>query len=926
MLDSSVINELLGNSNVQSFLISVAAGAFWDGFKNVIGKDRNKDSLEMQTWETLKSTMQQFYVHKGYEYDDTIVMEALCKQYSLYSNVHEENLRIIIEETVYQGLTDADYSKWIDLFIGNCSANYIISNWILLQEPRKRVFTKRNLVLQRIEAKLKGYTGYNDDENSDKPYVRLNNVFGQLNELFDCSWKDEVLCLVSKLSKKVYNQEAIANKMSFIRSNEDCCDVLAQIEELILLYDFEKSNVEVKNKIFEILKWPHFNKVLVVTGTTGAGKSFFVREYVKNSIEMLKRETVKTVPCIIDGSKIKKRLNFEQTILRELGEFAGENVSSFEDACNLLDSLSIKICFVIDDLHSIVNTTSEWRNITKVIKRFSQYESFKWILTTNEYEYYIFEETQEFLQRYCIKKSALLGRDGEESIIFCNVLSIDELNRDWYVVEHILKEEFDICIPATYTGINKGITTPLEAIYFGECASGEELISFPSTYYEYIVKIVSWKSEALTKCSSVEIQQTVLKIIDCVIETRKCNIEKVDVSEADFNALRHAQLLSQIITKNSNVFSVSQAFSSMSYQLRVLPYWAAKMVGERFQTEKFDVGDLILFPNELAEWIIPCYIFFNSQNKVKLRSLFPILKNGSRLEYALFCAQRSSSDFCNVLYEFLIVNIDYISDSKSCYAVLYFVYGCPLKISQKFKLFCYMAEQVQKCNLSNLYERVFESIVRTSGNPKNLKRNMLELATCNISDINFINGYRTAETFMHLTKLEKKNIELMLWDLVDYIKDHSFILKWITLDGGHNCSFLDFFLRKCFEEYICSVNMQLKYVYQGLEKFFQLEYPIGSYIKRNLTCAAGNVFSSYRKRFSGYDEQYIQLVRVFSEKEKLYEKETAYFLIRNSLSENDIELNKELRIILSDIIKDKRIKKLYERDKNIFSVDSNLSR
>lgn len=117
----------------------------------------------------------------------------------------------------------------------------------------------------------------------------------------------------------------------------------------------------------------------------------------------------------------------------------------------------------------------------------------------------------------------------------------------------------------------------------------------------------------------------------------------------------------------------------------------------------------------------------------------------------------------------------------------------------------------------------------------------------------------------------------MVWDIVNYIRDHSFLQELIKLENGHNCSFLDFFIRKCFEEYICSNSNELEYIYRDLEVFFHFKYPIGTYIKRNLTCAAGNIFSSKRKMRSGYTEQYIRLVRLYSE------KETAYFLVKNSI-------------------------------------------
>ncbi len=257
-----------------------------------------------------------------------------------------------------------------------------------------------------------------------------------------------------------------------------------------------------------------------------------------------------------------------------------------------------------------------------------------------------------------------------------------------------------------YVDVNRGITTPREALYFGECIVGEELASFPSTYYEFIKKIVGWKAEALADYSPTTVQFTVLAIVDYIMENLNCVIEDSGLNELDLRCLRAVQLLSPTIKICRDIFSVSQAFQQISYRIRVLPYWAAIMVGNRFCSKEFEVKSITYYPAELKEWLIPCYIFYNAQNENELLSLFPALKESSLLEYALLCAQRDSSVFSTALYIFMIDNTDYITDSKRCYAILYFVFYCPLKLSQKFKLLTCIAEQIKEFNLLDLYSRV----------------------------------------------------------------------------------------------------------------------------------------------------------------------------------------------------------------------------
>lgn len=933
IFDHNMLIALLQNPGVQSFIISLAAGAAWDGAKKTVSHIAAKDeSLAEQILSIIAHTMQQFYDDQiygygGEAYDESVVMEEFCAQFSKYGGIKNSGtLRSIVDGTLYPGLTDNQYKRWVDILLRNCSANSTVCNWAMLQNSKNQLFMGRNSVLQRIEARLKGYAERKRDETAGiadigTADIGFDSIFEALNERFRCSWKDDLLHQVDKLSTDDYNQKKIEDKLAFIKSNEDCCDALAQIKELISLYDLPNSDREVRRELFEHMQSISFNKVLIIAGTTGAGKSFFINKYVNQSIKLLQEEAAEIIPCVIDCSRLRDISCFEQMILQELGDFLGENVPSLDAAHQMLESLSIKVCFVMDSVHTIIDQLSDWRNIAVGIRKFSRYETFKWILTINAYDYYMLEDTQEFLQLYCVKRESILREDSDKPEIFDHALSIDELNRDYEVVKQILEDKFNITVPEPCTDIWQGISTPLEAIYFGDCAMGETIISFPATYYEYITKIVSWKSEALAEHSSPEIQQTLLKIVDSVIGTRTCLIHNINALESDLNTFRHVQLLSRIETKNTDVFSLAQSFPDVSYQLRVFPYWAAKIVGARFQADTFDAANLLSFPHELKEWIIPCYIFINFEKANKWDDLFFTLKEGRLLEYALFCAQRSSAKFCHALYDFLLQNMEYVSGSRQCYAVLHFLYYCSLKLSEKFKLFAGIAAQVQKCSLNNLFERVFESIVTTSGTSKKLKKNMLELTTCNISDINFIFGYKTAQVYMQLVREEGQDFNQLLYEIIHYIDNNPHLKQQIKTSSGANSSFMDFFIRKCFEEHICSSNLLLEDIYFQLEKFFDLEPPIGTYIKRNLTCAAGNIFSSRKKFLSGYNMQYIQLTKTFADSQEVYEQKTAYFLIKNSLSKYNSRLDSELREVLIKLRTHHKIKQLYARDRDLFGLD-----
>ena len=132
------------------------------------------------------------------------------------------------------------------------------------------------------------------------------------------------------------------------------------------------------------------------------------------------------------------------------------------------------------------------------------------------------------------------------------------------------------------------------------------------------------------------------------------------------------------------------------------------------------------------------------------------------------------------------------------------------------------------------------------------------------------------------------------------------VIQFINQNGleeiirkGNNKSFMDFFLRKCFEYYIDHYNVRLFEIYDELYDFFNLPYPIGQFVKRNLTCAAGNLFEN--KINTSYHAEYIEIARQFVEADDFYDRLTAWFLVRNSVSELHGELDWQLKEIFEKL-------------------------
>lgn len=718
--------------------------------------------------------------------------------------------------------------------------------------------------------------------------------------------------IVSKLSCPAAYRGIVDRKLIFIRSSEDCDEVFEQIKELLDFYDYRACGYDVISRINDLMRRPHYNKVLIVTGTTGSGKTYFANRYVKHCISNFDVPDHTVMPLLIDIGGITN-MPISLGILKCLSDISGCLFSSLDIAADFVNGMEVNICFVIENIHILLTDNAKRSEFFESIKAFSKYNCFCWLLTIDEYEYYCLNDESHFLGRYCISKVSILNTEEQQDSLFEYALSVNALNTENNLVESILRDRYHISIDCNVLDVVGGITTPREAEIYGQCVGDNTILAFPSSYKDFIDTVVAWKAKEIARCKDQSVLLTVTSIIDYVIDNHDCTIKGYELDDRNIRILRNVQLLSPTVTVNNNTFSVNQAFQVLSLRLQLLPYWASKMVGSRMIADGTKSIQILGYPKELQQWLIPCFIFCNSEEGKEIDYILPHLRDEQILEYAMFCARRDedSCKFGKSLFEYLMTNLDYIDNAKRSYALLYFVYYSQLKISEKFQLLIGISEQIEKGQLIDIYRQVFRSIVKTSGKLKKFKKNILELTRCTISDINYINGYCSADVLMDLARRENKSFDALFADIIAFIEEHEIA---DTIQNGNNRSFLDFLIRRCFENYLFTTSKTLIMIYDDYEEWFRIENPIGAFIKRNLTCAAGNIFSLKSKHKDGYYHQYIDLVHTYAEKNSFYEKATAWFLIRNSVSEFEPDLDQRLAGILSFLLDDPKIEALYEKE------------
>ena len=883
-------SSIIKKNDVTSFIISVLAGMTWDLIKHLLKKE-DDDNPVKQTYLALSSAMEKFYRINRLEYLEQTVMPELLNNIQEYPNI-KWYLRDIIEDTIDLCLTDDQFSNWIDLYLEECR-NYPFAEKDLFEG----VFVNKERFLKRIENSLSDYC-----EETCNHFGDFSATIEKVNQRFEQSWKTQLLTIAEELNYRTKYQPFVKSILEFALGDENCdaiintlCELLSYTEKNYKLPDY---NYYRQQKFEYLLKNPHFNKVWLICGTSGSGKTHLLHEYSKNALFQLNNtihdNSIVSIPCIIHPIND----DLHNQIIKSLQHLFGEELS-FNEIKEVINTLGIRISIILENISILMTSPDDFIPIKEEIEELSKYDQFRFIMTINEYDYYLIAPYTQFLERYCIV---------EESSISHNCFSIDEENKVQKIIEQIL-DSYGIIFP--YDDFKAGINTPQEALFYGESAQDEKEALPPSTYYSFVENIVRWKDAPLRRRVTSKALRTV---IEGLINNHSLTIQDGIAEDTVIKALKDAQLISYQSTQRGSIYSLES--EKNIYQIRIYPYWAAKIIS----TLGINIipSSLFQYPSEIIEWLISNYIFYNDRDlswdtvsDSDLNVFFNYLWDNHLLEYALFCAQKSDKVFAKALYSFIIGDCRTITNSKLCYAIIRFIYQSSLKRIEKYRLCCRIADYVIEDGLKDVYERTMTLITENSSNASKLRKDMIVLSPCKNNSINYINGYIVGHKYMQLSFAPKyETIVDIIKQLISVINNNDELLNQIKKSEGNNESYMDFFLRSCFE-YIIFKTGNILEIYEALQNLFFVKFPIGAYIKRNLTCAAGNIFQKGILSDTDYKSQYISLAKMYSRKHSFYEKSTAWFLISNSVGNDGDPLDRELFKILIRLAKDKTIMDKY---------------
>jgi hypothetical protein len=773
-------------------------------------------------------------------------LEGLCKEISYHDEFYRQIILMASDsQTLEIHSVKNDVKELKQTFEKNvCGKNF----------EKKNI----NYIKNHISAYLGIYLCTNDKMFFGKDLTWHEDTIIALNKIFNISWKESLLTLLHKVKNA---DDKFVDSMNYIRGHESCELVLQCAKGLLDNYEWKKDD---KIHLYEFIKKGKFNKVLIVTGNEGAGKTYFIRKYIKNALRNIENEKKIIIPAMVSINELKTtEINF----LHVCSELLCVNLDDIKMCVKVLTEYQFKICFIIDDLQVLgIKNPALLRKMIDQIKLFSRYEEFRWILTLDEHDYYLLGEESKFIRNYVIKKESLMNKRVQSHVLFDGVFSLTSYNVDNKVNLDILQNCYNVKlakIDEKLCDIDKleCFDTPLMAHIFGQCVPNETVLDTPNTYIEYIKKIVEWKTDGLTKNHQLgALQKELIKILKICFELKDITITKEKIYEAVSENCIKELLISQLVfcteTKESDIFS-TDLFKKV-YILQNKVFWAVKMIGFLNKNHKLYASELKKFPPEFVMWLVPCYILLIYNNKEKYFKLFDDLFKNDLGAYALFSAQKIDVVYSKILFEYLKQNALMISDARTCYAAMCFTLFSKLKMKEKFSLCQLLEKKIVEYRLEDIYNEIFTVIVDEASRSKNLKKNAFLLSSGRVERINVINGYICGRKYSDLLYKEKKDFMSDLKELVYTIYRNSEVKERLKLENGKTMTFMDCFIRACFE-YQISQNPDLISSYDSFIPLFEEDVVVGPFLRKNFTCAAGNYFSRYGK-YTLYRRKYIDLV------------------------------------------------------------------
>lgn len=781
-----------------------------------------------------------------------------------------------------------------------------------VEDERQKKETLSELSIKYYKAWIKLYLDKKMLLYADKKVdINYNDIICNISGILENSWKSELIKVVEATMKNIDSDSDDYNKfiegIELIHNFIEYDIALNIIEEIITESKLPKKTY----KDIKVHMDSRFNKVVVISGEPHSGKTHFLKEYIRYIL--LNKATNFIVPVEYHELIDIDLKGMEALCLNKINECFNLSLEKLTDVsiCEDLVKERFQITLMVDNIQKLyINNSHSFHKVLEFIQKMSKYDYLNWIISVSEFDAYIFDDTKNtsFLSKYCVDFKHLY-LEMESETMFDYTVNITLLN-DKFTIGNKILESYGIRqyspenIENRIIGIYNPLNIPLYAHIMGNNYTGEEIIPYVVTYYDFIreiVELIITELDIYEKANCNNIENSIIKIVDLVFKNKRvlfsenelfgiCNREIIDL-------LRENYLLKINRQNEKDIFSLRHLEDN--YELYTRIYWVVKMISVQIENEKKDYIRIYNNLNSIQEYkdeLIPCYLLYlDSKKDDSYNNLLSTLFIDHNINYALFCSLKASLDFTQGLSK-IIMNTTINSLNKvETFGMLYYLYYYNSKNNEKFMIINKCAKSILDNGLLYNFNLVLDKILDKVVNIKNFKHDILELFTLDVKEVNSIVGYKCGLKYHELC--ENQSMRIQINNIWMYLIQHK-----ESIGNSTGVSFLDWFLRTYFEQNIYKYGIINLYELLEERQYFFSEKKLGLLFRRNFACAAGN---TYAKDISTQcNEDYINVIKKIMKNNDKKNNIFVFHLISNSI-DNDWDEHKlvkpELRGFLLEI-------------------------
>ena len=641
----------------------------------------------------------------------------------------------------------------------------------------------------------------------------------------------------------------------------------------------------IKAKIGEVLLNP-YNKVLLVSGEHGSGKTHFLREYLQYQISSGCENYI--IPIDADELCIELNRNDVDTVLLKfLRRIISDDISSWENISDFFNNRkAATITIVLDDINKLYReNTYAFSSFIASIEDYTRYDFIRWIIAISDYDAYMIESNAEgFINKYCMECESIYGKKEIQLIRGLNMSIYGKIN---YIGKKILalygKELIIDPYLATKEKYIGGINIPLYAHFLALNTDQPEVHAYYSSYDNFANAIYATVKKRISSIAKQNnrplhaIQEIALMAIAdedvFVTSTQISDIMDMDI----FNILNQCKLLKYSGYSHDNVLSkdIDALDDSRDYYTELLfelvpdIFWAKKIMATELIKNKDDTRlnyTNLLRIERIQTTLMPCLIHYLNHNN--LTEIFDTINgymmNDGYYQYPLFCADQLSDEFREIIFRSMIQSKrKKLSDDETYALLIYLDRYIPTEqeireskiINNQFKLVHKYEAAIADYNQTEIFRVVLKRMLKDI-DIHIFSEDILELFNGIQVKMNNVLGEECGAIYFYKLNEIEADIRNILPFLYTYLEKN--ISRFDPYCKQIKFPFHEMFTRSFLEKYFLSGDTFEQYILfkkQILEledenKNDEVVLKLRDFFTRCLSCTIGNIF---RMRWITFD-------------------------------------------------------------------------